>query len=93
MLAIAWVGIRGLMAKSELESLAGLSGDLRSALAEQDLAAALPLIDEVGAHAARATSLTNDPIWGVAEFVPVLGLDGLPAMVAWAQRSFKSCLD
>jgi len=72
-LAIAWVGIRGLMAKSELESLAGLSGDLRSALAEQDLAAALPLIDEVGAHAARATSLTNDPIWGVAEFVPVLG--------------------
>ena len=72
-LAGAWVGIRGLMAKSELESLAGLSDDLRSTLVAQDRSAVLPLVDQIGEHAARASGLTGDPVWALAEYIPWMG--------------------
>ncbi len=73
LLAGAWVGTRGLMAKSELESLADLSSDLRSTLTAQDRSAALPLVDQIGAHAARASALTSDPVWALAEYIPWVG--------------------
>lgn len=72
-LAVAWVGTRGFLAKSELESLSELSHEFKTALSEQDFAQALPLVDEIGAHAARATALTGDPVWAVAELVPFIG--------------------
>ncbi|MCB1297945.1 MAG: DUF4012 domain-containing protein [Microthrixaceae bacterium] len=72
-LAGAWVGVRGFMAKSELESLAGLSSDLRSTLAAQDQHAAMPLIEQIGEHAARASALTGDPVWAAAEYIPWVG--------------------
>lgn len=84
-LAVAWVGIRGILAKSELESLSGVSHEFSAALSEQDLARALPLVDEIGAHAERATSLTNDPVWAVAELVPFVGPNLHAARVSAAQ--------
>ena len=84
-LAVAWVGIRGFLAKSELESLSGLSHEFSSALSEQDLARALPLVDEIGAHAERATSLTGDPVWAVAELVPFVGPNLQAARVSASQ--------
>lgn len=84
-LAAAWIGVRGLMAKSEFDSLARLSAELRSVLTLQDRDTAMPLITEVGEHAARATSLTSDPIWALAEHVPVLGANMATARVAAAQ--------
>ena len=84
-LAVAWVGIRGFLAKSELESLSGLSHEFSSALSEQDVARALPLVDEIGAHAERAASLTGDPVWAAAEFVPFVGPNLQAARIAAAQ--------
>ncbi|MET0736244.1 MAG: DUF4012 domain-containing protein [Microbacterium sp.] len=72
-LAGAWVGIRGLMAKSELEALLPLAEPLKAAAADRDLAAIDELASEVQTHAGRAADLTGDPVWRAAEILPVVG--------------------
>jgi hypothetical protein len=71
--AIAWVGVRGLLAKRHLEQSADLVGNLRSELAGGRSAEAQRTAEELEAHAASARSLTADPIWSAAEHTPFFG--------------------
>ena len=69
----AWVGIRGLMAKSELEAAVPLATTLKDQVLAQEtdkIEATAAKLDE---HAAAAASMTSDPIWRLTEFVPWAG--------------------
>lgn len=70
--AVAWVCVRGLMAKTELEAAQGLAGSLQSSAAEVDFPDAEELSD-LALHARRAAELTADPVWRAAEAVPFAG--------------------
>ncbi len=70
---VAWVGVRALMAKSELESAVPLATTLRNAVAKQDVALVSRTASALARHASAADNLTSDPIWRAAEIVPGLG--------------------
>lgn len=70
--AAAWVGVRGLMAKGELESAQDLAASLQQSAAELDFADE-EQIAELALHARRAAELTTDPIWRAAEAIPYAG--------------------
>ena len=72
-IAVAWVGVRALMAKSELDAIVPMVDDIKSAAAAQDLAKLGQLSDELADHSARAAGLTSDPVWRVAEVIPGAG--------------------
>ncbi len=69
----AWVGVRGLKAKSELESAQALVSQLKTQALKQDIPGATKTFKKLVAHSEKAHELTSDPIWRVAEFVPTLG--------------------
>jgi hypothetical protein len=83
--AAAWVGVRAVLAKQQLEQLAPLAGQLKSEVASRDLAALASTSAEVGAHAEKAAALTGDPLWRAIEVLPVLGPNLTAARVASAQ--------
>ncbi len=72
MAAAAWVGIRGILAKDELESAQELAGSLQESAVELDFADA-EQVAELADHARRAAELTSDPVWRLAEIVPYAG--------------------
>jgi hypothetical protein len=61
------------MAKTELEAAQALIPQLTSQAATFDVDAALDTFDQIADSTSSAASLTDDPIWRVAEFFPVLG--------------------
>ncbi|MBG6237074.1 hypothetical protein IWX78_000017 [Mycetocola sp. CAN_C7] len=72
-LCVAWVGIRGLMAKNELEAAVPLASTLKDQVLAQEtnkISSTAALLDD---HAGAAASLTSDPIWRLAEFTPWAG--------------------
>ncbi|GAA1912358.1 hypothetical protein GCM10009775_01200 [Microbacterium aoyamense] len=69
----AWVGIRALMAKSELEMIMPLAAPIQEAADARDLDSLRELLAEAEGHAAEARGLTGDPVWRAAEWVPVIG--------------------
>lgn len=69
----AWVGIRGLMAKNALESALPAAKQVQSAVVDGDIASAKAAAKTLRTHAAEAASLTGDPVWRIAETVPLLG--------------------
>ena len=69
----AWVGIRGLQAKTELESAISLVSQAQADLQSGDVASVQGTVEAVASKTASARELTSDPIWRVAEVVPVLG--------------------
>jgi hypothetical protein len=71
--AVAWVGLRGLLAKHELESAVPLASKIQSEVVAGDSKAAGRTAGQLSGHASRAASLTSDPIWRAFEVVPVLG--------------------
>lgn len=71
--AIAWVGVRGLIAKTELEAAQGQIGTLKEQLISFDTESAEATLDEIAGHTSRAASLAWDPIWRVSELVPFVG--------------------
>lgn len=71
--AVAWVVVRGLQAKAELESATLLAETVSSSLQDGDLASAREELEELGGHAATAASLTGDIVWRAAEFIPFAG--------------------
>ncbi|MFF2372307.1 DUF4012 domain-containing protein [Agromyces sp. NPDC058110] len=73
--AAAWIGVRGWLAKSELEAAAEAGEEAASAMLAHDADAAEAAADGFGAHAAEAARLTGDPIWAVAEAIPWVGDD------------------
>ncbi len=74
LLAVAgWLGIRGWMAKNELEEVVALQPRLSAAVAAGDLAALTPVVDAAREHASRAAALTSDPLWRATEAIPGVG--------------------
>lgn len=73
LLVVAWVGIRAFIAKGELETAVPLAKTTQNQIISGDAAAAQASADELAGHAASAASLTSDPIWRGAEFLPLIG--------------------
>lgn len=71
--AAIWVGVRGWLAKGELEAAAASAEQLQKDVVSGDTAAADVAADRLVDHTSAAASLTSDPVWAVAEIVPVVG--------------------
>lgn len=71
--ALAWLGVRGMLAKADLDAALESASALTAAIDESDLAAAQTAADDFAAHAESAAALTGDPVWRAAEFVPFAG--------------------
>jgi hypothetical protein len=72
-LCTAWVGVRGYLAKGELESAVPLASSIQSQILAADGDAAAQSVEELQKHSANAASLTSDPIWRAYEVLPWLG--------------------
>lgn len=72
-LAVAWVGVRGVLAKGHLERAVSDVGTLRSQLTDADTSAAQRTAKNLEDEASAARSLTGDPVWGAAQYVPFFG--------------------
>lgn len=71
--AFVWVGVRAYLAKGELEALIPIARDIAVAAEARDLERLDDLMGPFRDHASAAASLTGDPLWGLAEAMPVLG--------------------
>ena len=71
--SVAWVGVRGMLVKGELESAVPLASKIQAEIVSGDGAAAGQTAQKLSAHASSAASLTSDPVWRSLELVPVLG--------------------
>lgn len=71
--AAAWLGVRGWLAKAELEQIQSAKADLSQAVGAHDVDAVSAALASVHAHAERAADLTVDPIWRATEGLPLLG--------------------
>jgi hypothetical protein len=71
--ASAWVGIRGWMAKAELEAAIPLAGQLKEHVLAQETVKAEAAAGKLDDHAEQAASLTTDPIWRAMEYLPWAG--------------------
>jgi hypothetical protein len=75
----AWIGIRGSLAKAELDHAAPLANAVQHGIAAGKPAEALAASRDLSARARNAVDLTGDPIWLAAEAVPWVG-DNLAAV-------------
>jgi hypothetical protein len=73
LIAATWVGVRAVLAKSELEALLPLVEPIKAAAADGDLESLRELATEAQGHAEQAAQLTGDPVWRAAEIVPWVG--------------------
>ncbi|SBN62275.1 Protein of unknown function (DUF4012) [Curtobacterium sp. 9128] len=73
LLAVAWVGVRGVMAKNALETSVSKVDSLKTELSSGDATGAERTATELEQSAAHARSLTGDPVWRAAEAVPFFG--------------------
>ena len=71
--SVAWVGVRGLIAKGDLEAAIPLAQTVKEQLLANEPEKAAAELANLQAHTDTAVALTGDPIWRVAELVPVLG--------------------
>ncbi|TFD80210.1 DUF4012 domain-containing protein [Cryobacterium psychrophilum] len=69
----AWVGVRGVMAKGELESAIPLASTIQSQVLAGDSTAAASSVEKLASHSKRAASLTSDPVWRAFELLPWAG--------------------
>ena len=72
-LAISWVGIRGIGAVNSLQEVAASSSKLKQAIGQGDLDRAASLSSRIAHHAESAHDLTSDPIWLGFGLLPWLG--------------------
>ncbi|QCR42580.1 hypothetical protein C1N91_02480 [Curtobacterium sp. SGAir0471] len=72
-LAVAWVGVRGALAKGHLERAVSEVTSLRSQLGDGDTKAAHATAAHLEGEASAARELTGDPVWGAAQYVPFFG--------------------
>ncbi|HEY5224324.1 MAG TPA: DUF4012 domain-containing protein [Microbacteriaceae bacterium] len=71
--AVAWVGVRGLQAKKDLEASIPLASTVKTQLLAQDVAGAQRTLKTLTPKVEDAKKLTSDFVWRTAELVPVLG--------------------
>ncbi|HWI30127.1 MAG TPA: DUF4012 domain-containing protein, partial [Microbacterium sp.] len=81
----AWVGVRAIQAKDELEGMVPAAAALQGAVDAGDLPGAMAEADALAGHAARASELSGDVLWRAAEVVPVVGPNLAAVRVASAQ--------
>ncbi|GAA5208690.1 DUF4012 domain-containing protein [Microbacterium kyungheense] len=79
--ATAWVGIRAVLLKSELEAMLPVASRIEEAVGTRDLSGLGDLVGNLRGHAAQAEALSGDPIWRIAELIPGLGADLTAARV------------
>jgi hypothetical protein len=72
-LPLAWLGIRGLLARNHLERARPEVTAIRDALVAGDTTAAADRLAQVQHDARSARRLTSDPVWHLAEHTPYLG--------------------
>jgi hypothetical protein len=68
-----WIGVRGLQAKKDLDAAMPLAKTAKAQLLAQDVSGATATIDQLTPKVEDAKRLTSDPVWRIAELVPVLG--------------------
>ncbi|KQX04999.1 hypothetical protein ASC59_12215 [Leifsonia sp. Root1293] len=88
--AVIWVGVRGWLAKGELESAAAAAEKLQAQIVSGDTVAAGESADRLVAHTHEAAGLTGDPVWALAEVVPVVGPNLSAVRVVSAQLDAAS---
>jgi hypothetical protein len=71
--AVAFVSIRALLAKNELEAALPLASQIRDQVIADDGQAASVTASKLAAHTQEAAKLTSDPVWRTFELVPLLG--------------------
>lgn len=81
-LAGVWLGVRGFMAKSELEAAVADAGAVRQVLDGGDLDASRAALTELAEHSGTASSLMGDPVWRIAELIPGIGPNMAAARIA-----------
>ncbi|WP_460630840.1 DUF4012 domain-containing protein [Leifsonia lichenia] len=70
---VAWVGLRALTAKSELESALPMVTTLKTQIVAQDVKGAKATLAKLRPKVNSARDLTSDPIWRAGEIVPFVG--------------------
>jgi hypothetical protein len=68
-----WIGIRGLIARDALLGAVPLVEQARTSILAGDTEAAKADLSEIQQRAGDAAGLTGDPIWRVAEVIPLAG--------------------
>jgi hypothetical protein len=68
-----WIGVRGWIAKGELEAVVPLSQELKAAALANNPADVSRLASALHDRTSVAENLTSDPVWRLGEFVPALG--------------------
>jgi Protein of unknown function (DUF4012) len=71
--AIAFVSVRALLAKADLEAAIPLASRIQDQVVADDAAGAEASARELKAHTESARGLTSDPVWRAFELVPLLG--------------------
>ena len=71
--ACAWLSVRGLAAKAELQAAMPIAASVKSEVLAGDWTSASASVKAMAARTAKARELTSDPIWRAAEIVPVVG--------------------
>lgn len=70
---VVWVGVRAGMVAGELDQVVSLAARTQTSVEERDFTALRASAAELERHASAAESLSADPIWRVAEVIPVVG--------------------
>lgn len=69
----AWIGVRGYLAKEELQTAQNQIGALKKQALAFDIDAAQHTLDEIAGHTSSAAALTSDPVWRIGELIPFAG--------------------
>jgi hypothetical protein len=78
-----WVGVRGMMARTQLVAASTLAQRIEASALSGDTAATAGDVKSLQSKSARAVELTSDPVWRATEVVPGLG----PNLVAVRQTA------
>lgn len=70
---VAWVAVRGAIAKGDLDRSAELVASLKQQITHNDIGAAQQSARQLSARLDEARDLTDDPLWRGAEWVPAAG--------------------
>jgi len=80
---LAWIGIRALMAKGDLQTSISLVSKIKTEVGSGDVAAAQATARQLAGKVHSARDLTSDPIFRAGEILPLAG----PNLVAFRQSA------
>ena len=81
----AWLSIKAMTIRDELQAANALIAPLKSEVANQDTEGAISTVDQLRAHTAAAKQSAEDPVWTLASTLPGIGSNF--AVVAEVARS------